>query len=66
MIFEDSKILQFTFRPVSVSLREQVETLVPFECVPTYSTTLKAQFITMDGTKIIGQTPLKSGMSLIP
>ena len=40
---------------------ENAETIIDFECVPTYSQTLFAQIIDMDGSVIIPQTSLKSG-----
>ena len=47
---------------INVFLPGRVETLVEFDCVPTYSMTLLAHFSTMDGTSIISQFPLKSGL----
>ena len=37
------------------------DTIIDFECVPTYSQTLHAQVIDMDGKVITPQTSLKSG-----
>ena len=37
------------------------ETIIDFDCVPTYTQTLFAQIIDMVGNVIIPQTSLKSG-----
>ena len=40
---------------------ENAETIIDFECLPTYSKTLTGQIIDMDNNVIIPQTSLKSG-----
>ena len=54
-------IYGFLFRTTSVFIPGNAETIIDFECVPTYSQTLHAQIIDMDGNVIIPQTSLKSG-----
>ena len=37
------------------------ETIIDYDCVPTYSQSLAAQIINMDDNVIVSQTSLKSG-----
>ena len=37
------------------------ETIIDYDCVPTYSQTLAAQIINMNDNVIVSQTSLKSG-----
>ena len=46
---------------MSVFLPGNAETIIDFECLPTYSQTLTAQVINMDDNVIIPQTSFKSG-----
>ena len=46
---------------MSVFIPGNAETIIDFECVPTYSQSLTAQIISMDDNVIIPQTSLKSG-----
>ena len=46
---------------MSVFIPGNAETIIDFECVPTYSQTLTAQIINMDDNVIIPTTTLKSG-----
>ena len=49
------------FRTTSVFIPGNTETIIDFECVPTYSKTLVAQVVNMNENVIIPQTSLKSG-----
>ena len=46
---------------MSVFIPGNAETIIDFECVPTYSQSLTAQIISMDDNVIIPQISLKSG-----
>ena len=46
---------------MSVFIPGNAETIIDFECVPTYSQSLTAQIINMDDNVIIPTTTLKSG-----
>ena len=50
------------FRTTSVFIPGNTETIIDFECVPTYSKTLVAQIVNMNENVIIPPTSLKSGM----
>ena len=39
----------------------KAETVIDYDCVPTYSQTLAAQIINMNDNVIVSQTSLKSG-----
>ena len=48
-------------RTMSFFLPGNAETIIDYDCVPTYSQTLAAQFIDMNNNVIIPQAGLKSG-----
>ena len=54
------------FRTTSVFIAGNAETIIDFECVPTYSQTLIAQIVSMDENVIIPETSLKSGTVELP
>ena len=54
--FVEQTIHGFLFRSKSVFILGNAETIIDFECVPTYSQTLFAQIINMDGNVIIPLT----------
>lgn len=65
LIQQNSDLTQIQGRPITQStinvfLPDAIETLVEFDCVPTYSKTLLAKIVSMDGTTIIPQFALKS------
>ena len=51
-----------SFRPLTVFIPGNTETIIDYDCVPTYSQTLVAQIVNMDGNVIIPETGLKTGM----
>ena len=61
-IFDIVYIKVTIFRTLSAFLPGNADTIIDFECVPTYSQSLTAQIINMNDNVIIPQTSLKSGM----
>ena len=59
--FSENRLVMCIFRTMSVFIPGNAETIIDFECVPTYSQSLTAQIINMDDNVIIPQTSLKSG-----
>ena len=49
------------FSPLSVFIRGNTETVIDFECIPSYSQTLSAEIINMNNNVIIPKTSFKSG-----
>ena len=48
-------------RTLSVFIPGNAETIINYDCVPSYSQTLTAEIINMDNNVLIPQTSLKSG-----
>ena len=54
--------IKMIWRIMSHFLPGNAETIIDYDCVPTYSQSLAAQIINMDDNVIVSQTSLKSGM----
>ena len=46
---------------MTVFIPGNTETIIDYDCVPTYSQTFVAQIVNMDGNVIIPETGLKTG-----